>query len=259
MAERTKLQRREGFTLIELLVVIAIISILASILFPVFARARENARRASCQSNLKQIAIGMKMYAQDYDERISPYQIEGSSGQYAGNNPSATNPAGWADALQPYLKSTQVLHCPNQSRKMYASSTNINGRGYTSYWLNWWASAAPLAKFQYPSTTVLFGDGDLSQASYPDYHDNGCRQNPNTGHCGTEVAGLPAMIAYGGATMHLEGGNYAFADGHVKWLKGVASTITVTLTQPGDAICPDIMNGPTKHDNANGKATFNLG
>jgi len=67
----TKSQRKEGFTLIELLVVIAIIAILAAILFPVFARARENARRASCQSNLKQIGLGMFMYLQDYDEKFT--------------------------------------------------------------------------------------------------------------------------------------------------------------------------------------------
>src|SRR6188472_4028670 len=90
---------KSGFTLIELLVVIAIIAILASILFPVFARARENARRSSCQSNLKQIGLGIMQYTQDYDEKYPEF------------NPSGL---GWAAATQPYLKSTQILQCPSE-------------------------------------------------------------------------------------------------------------------------------------------------
>ena len=111
---------KSGFTLIELLVVIAIIAILAAILFPVFARARENARRASCQSNLKQIALGIKQYTQDYDERF-PLAISGGSVY------------GWADAVQPYLKSTQIYQCPSETIGL---GTNPNAAGYTDYWYN---------------------------------------------------------------------------------------------------------------------------
>lgn len=90
--------RKQGFTLIELLTVIAIISVLAAILFPVFARARENARRASCQSNLKQLGLAMMMYTQDYDERLVP--VASSAGR-------------WAQLLQPYIKSHALMRCPS--------------------------------------------------------------------------------------------------------------------------------------------------
>jgi len=100
-----KRNARQGFTLIELLVVIAIISILASILFPVFARARENARRASCLSNLKQIGLGMMMYVQDYDERYP-------QAYYTVDSVTTT----WQDMLQPYVKSEQIFICPSSSR-----------------------------------------------------------------------------------------------------------------------------------------------
>src|SRR5471030_203059 len=96
--------RKSGFTLIELLVVIAIIAILAAILFPVFARARENARRASCQSNLKQIGLGILQYTQDYDEKMPVC-----------NNYVQRQSQGWAGPILPYLKSVQVFHCPSDS------------------------------------------------------------------------------------------------------------------------------------------------
>ncbi len=96
-----------GFTLIELLVVIAIIAILAAILFPVFARARENARRASCQSNLKQIGLGILQYTQDYDEKYpsGTTTVGGARG------------IGWAGQCLPYIKSTQVFVCPSDTKR----------------------------------------------------------------------------------------------------------------------------------------------
>ena len=97
---------RQGFTLIELLVVIAIIAILAAILFPVFARARENARRASCQSNLKQMGIGAMQYSQDYDETICPSLLN-DAGYTDAQSPS------FVDLLQPYVKSLQIFSCPS--------------------------------------------------------------------------------------------------------------------------------------------------
>jgi prepilin-type N-terminal cleavage/methylation domain-containing protein len=102
-------QNKNGFTLIELLVVIAIIAILDSILFPVFARARENARRSSCQSNLKQIMLGLTQYTQDYDEAVVPASSTGST--------SSGTATAWTVALHPYLKSTPNICVPEQQQK----------------------------------------------------------------------------------------------------------------------------------------------
>jgi prepilin-type N-terminal cleavage/methylation domain-containing protein len=101
-----------GFTLIELLVVIAIIAILAAILFPVFARARENARRASCQSNMKQIGLGILQYVQDYDEKYSPRQ---TSNVMVGT--TLRNDVPWHFLVQPYVKSNQLFKCPPTPRR----------------------------------------------------------------------------------------------------------------------------------------------
>jgi prepilin-type N-terminal cleavage/methylation domain-containing protein len=105
--------RQSGFTLIELLVVIAIIAILAAILFPVFAQARENARKSNCQSNLKQIGTGILMYAQDYDEVLPP--------SYLYLDSAKTQLAWWEDLLQPYVKNYNVMACPSDSDGVYAN------------------------------------------------------------------------------------------------------------------------------------------
>src|SRR5688500_4059572 len=114
-------RKHRGFTLIELLVVIAIIALLAAILFPVFARAREKARRASCQSNLTQIGLGLIQYSQDYDERVAVWRqaVPG----YVASTGYPSNPAlgemRWADAIQPYVKSEQLFNCPSQTPATY--------------------------------------------------------------------------------------------------------------------------------------------
>lgn len=93
---------RQAFTLIELLVVIAIISLLVAILFPVFGRARESARRSSCASNMRQIGLGVTQYTQDYDEH---FPVGSSTFGDRGN--------GWAGQIYPYIKSSQVFTCPS--------------------------------------------------------------------------------------------------------------------------------------------------
>jgi len=106
--------QKKGFTLIELLVVIAIIAILAAILFPVFAKAREKARQSSCASNLKQLSLSIMQYKQDYDEA---YPLS-----YPNVSPNGTQNSGggvtywWMDCIAPYVKNTQVFHCPSGDR-----------------------------------------------------------------------------------------------------------------------------------------------
>ncbi len=107
--------KRRGFTLIELLVVIAIIAILAAILFPVFARAREKARQTSCLSNVKSLVLGALMYAQDHDE-VLPFAH--SYGDW------------WYESLEPYLKNTQILTCPSKRAYPIGYAWNYNGCGY---------------------------------------------------------------------------------------------------------------------------------
>jgi prepilin-type N-terminal cleavage/methylation domain-containing protein len=97
------MKRHQGFTLIELLVVIAIIAILAAILFPVFAQAREKARAATCLSNLKQVGMATRMYTQDYDEVLVPSYLYNST----------TTWKWWWDLLQPYVKNMDVFVCPS--------------------------------------------------------------------------------------------------------------------------------------------------
>ena len=117
---------KRAFTLIELLVVIAIIAILAAILFPVFGRARENARRTSCQSNLKQIGLGMLHYMGDYDERFVPWDqaVPGfvTPGGYVGEGR-------WTDFIHPYIKNTQVFNCP--SAEVTAAAPAYPGGAFT--------------------------------------------------------------------------------------------------------------------------------
>jgi len=180
---------RKGFTLIELLVVIAIIAILAAILFPVFARARENARRSSCQSNLKQVSLAIKQYTQDYDEQF-PFEGTGL----------AANP-GWSYSIQSYVKSEQLFQCPSETAKAPTGDTieeKAIKPGFTDYWYNYNLGGVNESALTYVSNTVMNGDGAIDSNFAANYW----RQRTDTG-----------------ATRHLDGGNYAFADGHVKWFK----------------------------------------
>ena len=129
----SKTFQRRAFTLIELLVVIAIIAILAAILFPVFARAREQARKASCQSNLKQIGLSIAMYVQDYDETYPMAYMAYSAPQpdWTGNN--TATPTYWYMILQPYVKNKQLFVCPTAGKIQGSGGYgwNICGTKYT--------------------------------------------------------------------------------------------------------------------------------
>ena len=212
---------RRGFTLIELLVVIAIIAILAAILFPVFARARENARRASCQSNLKQLALGAAQYTQDYDEKFAIQRGAVGAGGVG---------VGWAVLLQPYLKSTQILQCPSDSS---TDPTNEYTNGWSDYAYNlslgYDGGARGLALSAVTSTvlTVQFCDEGQNADSTSAHWSMGCGTTSST--CPT--AGLATFRA--SALQHLDGQNYAFTDGHVKWLKGATATQSAKVYNNG--------------------------
>jgi prepilin-type N-terminal cleavage/methylation domain-containing protein len=155
--------KQKGFTLIELLVVIAIIAILAAILFPVFAKAREKARQTGCSSNLKQLANSMLMYAQDYDERFPDLVVKDSDGK----------DVSWSNLLVPYIggaKWDDILSCPSVS-KAQAKAANLGGNltfyGYNYYYLGYYR----LADIANPSETVaphhLIGSAELNHLAYP--------------------------------------------------------------------------------------------
>jgi prepilin-type N-terminal cleavage/methylation domain-containing protein/prepilin-type processing-associated H-X9-DG protein len=198
--------RTKGFTLIELLVVIAIIAILASILFPVFARARENARRSSCQSNLKQIGLGVMQYTQDYDEKM-PLQANDSIGSFA---KPTTGGDSWQRGIYPYTKSWQILSCPSATRGgIFADATDLNS--LTSYFSNGVIFPAggsrSVASLQNTAELIMLQDGRFiidSSVNRP-LLDGG---QYRSWLYGDEVLDI-----------HFDGGNIAFVDGHVKWRK----------------------------------------
>jgi prepilin-type N-terminal cleavage/methylation domain-containing protein/prepilin-type processing-associated H-X9-DG protein len=201
---------RKAFTLIELLVVIAIIAILASILFPVFGRARENARRTTCQSNLKQLATAWMMYVQDYDERVIPYS---SNGSFSGT------PFNWRALILPYTKSDQLRRCPSRDTK--------TGATYT-YFSTMASDGRNIAAVQAPSMTPVFteaisatsagNDTDRALAFIVDPSGSPVVQGRFAFSTSTAwTANDPQGCVK--ADVHFSGSNYSFVDGHVKWLR----------------------------------------
>ena len=203
------MKSRKGFTLIELLVVIAIIAILAAILFPVFAKARDAARSTTCKSNLKQLTTAWTMYAQDYDETTIPIRIGGAG----------TLAFRWNEIIQPYVKNQGILVCPSSPTRgglTYSynfSAGGPNGRAFaqipvpaqTPIFVDSFGSANPLQ-----SLIFLIPGGTGGPATIIPR-----RLNPNN-------LNIPGAVhqdnqeAYPFADIHADNANYAFADGHVK-------------------------------------------
>jgi prepilin-type N-terminal cleavage/methylation domain-containing protein/prepilin-type processing-associated H-X9-DG protein len=216
MIRPTRGHRARGFTLIELLVVIAIIAILAAILFPVFARAREQARKTQCSSNLRQLGTAVSMYAQDYDEWIvanhAPYQITIGT---------TTRWAEWWYLVQPYVKNWGLFACPSLRSggfNVTDPTTGVNnlkvtygkrgcgdnvlpGEGSSTLW------NGTLADVKEPADTILLADWSRGSGASTNSH----RLCPHW-HQGRQYVGYVHAMAH-------EGSNYVFHDGHVKFMR----------------------------------------
>lgn len=196
-----------GFTLIELLVVIAIIAILAAILFPVFARARENARRSSCQSNLKQMGLGVIQYVQDYDERC-PRVFTGTPFV----DPTVTY---WPALLYPYTKSTQLYKCPSYSPPTaapMASDAALSGPIYYGG-----GADIPYGMTYSPCNSFTTHMADISETSLTLLIADS-RSTLTAGAGSAFVTSNPASVYYA-LDRHLETTNVLFFDGHVKAMR----------------------------------------
>ena len=213
---------RRGLTLIELLVVIAIIAILAAILFPVFQKVRENARRASCLSNEKQLGLGFLQYIQDADEEF-PMGQPHIGAQYQG--------MGWAGEIYSYVKSTGVYKCPDDN-------TQANGVLVpVSYAMNWWLAGQSQNRVDHPTSIILLSEatGGTTNPADPleapstklspiDLGDNDTSvvngafaiNDPWTQATGldAEGKGIPNSARHTGSA------NYLLIDGHAKWVVG---------------------------------------
>jgi len=205
---------RRGFTLIELLVVIAIIAILAAILFPVFARAREKARQASCQSNLKQIGIAWLMYAQDYDEITTPCWFGDPT-----NDPTSVK---YLDFLEPYCKNTQIFMCPSRQRHVLRPNSGAAARSWGYGYNCGYMSRTELARINRVSEVHVMAD------QLDDDWRSSCVRSDRGNRCNS---GRVTWDAHNG------GENILFADGHVKWLK--SSEFFSTALKPSNVSASD--------------------
>jgi prepilin-type N-terminal cleavage/methylation domain-containing protein/prepilin-type processing-associated H-X9-DG protein len=218
---------RSGFTLIELLVVIAIIAILAAILFPVFSRAREAARRSSCGSNLRQVQLAIGQYTQDYDERHPHTWFGYSSG---GTNYVLYR---WQDAIASYIKNLQLFDCPS-APKTWAfvpdpnplSVDNVANGSYSGNVAYWGGSGIsgvsathpfgfrPLAAIVEPAGTLMVWDG---RGGFEEGWQNVAAQPTSF----SNMVDPPGLVLAGGGYViggrHMDGANFSYVDGHMKW------------------------------------------
>jgi prepilin-type N-terminal cleavage/methylation domain-containing protein/prepilin-type processing-associated H-X9-DG protein len=192
------MRTRKGFTLIELLVVIAIIAILAAILFPVFARAREKARQTSCLSNVKQIGLGYLMYMQDHDEKAMRHLTYGPPNHL------------WPQLITPYIANYQIWTCPSKSTNQFDGTYgSAAGVGYAMNYMNSdHYYPHNLAMVKYPAETVILVDEAYSYLWYTGYYRNAIPADPTYGLNGTATL----------KGQHNDGNNFCFYDGHAKWV-----------------------------------------
>jgi prepilin-type N-terminal cleavage/methylation domain-containing protein/prepilin-type processing-associated H-X9-DG protein len=229
--------RRPAFTLIELLVVIAIIAILAAILFPVFAQAREQARQTTCLSNQKQLGTGLMMYAQDYDETLPAWPFSGKPGGVF-NDPRfrVWGYSLWVDAVMPYVKNRAVFSCPDGPRlNRWSSWPNASLTGplndpfvvnlaINEYVENSDNGYAPLAKLSGakngPAEVSLVAESSFS-GIYHDWND-GFRLADRSKDFGLALIYCANKLAGNACEgRHKEHGvNIIFADGHAKFVPG---------------------------------------
>ena len=221
------LNSRRGFTLIELLVVVSIIALLAAILFPVFARARDNARRSACSSNMKQIGLGLMQYTQDWDEKL-PVQAQPDSlgiANYAEYGITAGVKHNWIWAVQPYVKTWDIFWCPSMMQTTVYQPT---GNSKCSYALNGVAQGRNLSVITTPAELIYLQEQSVGyhlarQLPYKD---------PNSSNYYAWFWSTASSYS------HFEGGNLLFCDGHVKWrkLSGIAASefglVATTLVGP---------------------------
>lgn len=245
----SKIKSKFGFTLIELLIVIAIIALLAAILFPVFSRARESARRASCQSNLKQIGLGLLQYSQDYDEMMV-------AGYFGANNRNTVTTVGsanynykWMDAVFPYVQSEQIFTCPSDrgNKRKYKFKS---GDDFGSYIINMsYIDLGDIASG--PTNNLQGGKDDMVRISRVDSAATTAWVLDNSGedastnnftvwwysisngkNMAVDNSASPPVFKYGSsgtpsgttndtvsAARHLETTNVLFVDGHAKSMK----------------------------------------
>jgi prepilin-type processing-associated H-X9-DG protein/prepilin-type N-terminal cleavage/methylation domain-containing protein len=222
--------RRHGFTWIELAAVLAIILIIAAILFPVFARRSDQPHGPSCQQNIRQVGLAIKQYLSDYDESFPRVS---SGGVYYG----------WADAVQPYVKNTQLFQCPNETTQPPSgTATAVIGTDplYSDYFYNSRLAGQNESTLKHIASTVMLGDAASGNARR--HSTGGAATTPGVASL-VDSAGAPV----GAATRHLDGANYAFADGHVKWFKGSSANTCPAIRNayPVGAAASQTFGNPT--------------